>query len=236
MAIPGRHVFTSERIADRWHTDVDHVNELFYTRRLPQAFLISGSARLTGQSSSGIPKFRPALESEGVRTRVIVSTLHSITNECRWPLSQVRRIYEFAAGDQFGRLSLLQYCDYDRARGLDWMIEFDPANVAVEGKDKALVEFSDLRAYEMLWNVSPGSADQRPPRASVRDTRKQRCRVAAEIIWQLDPQMTLSQLYRHSWIQVIACENKPPTDKAFREWVKDLNPNRQPGRRRISSG
>jgi hypothetical protein len=32
-------------------------------------------------------------------------------------------------------------------------------------------------------------------------------------------------------MQRIACEGKPPTEKTLREWIKDLNPNRAPGRR-----
>lgn len=31
--------------------------------------------------------------------------------------------------------------------------------------------------------------------------------------------------------QRAACEGKPPTEKTLREWIKDLNLNRAPGRR-----
>jgi hypothetical protein len=152
-----------------------------------------------------------------------------------WPLKQVRRIYEFVAGDQLGRLSLLQYLDYARVRGLNWAIEFDAHTSTVEGATLPLVEATDLLHYEALWQIGPAPTKKRPPSGGTRDSRKQRCRVAAALIWRNDPLATLGHVYRHEWVQAVACEGQPPTEKSFRDWVKDLNPNRKPGRRSTQS-
>lgn len=231
IALPDRHVFTLERIAARWRVEVDRVTELVYSRQLPQAFVISGPARLLILNASGSVEPHPDPRLPAARARLIVSTFHSMPDPLSWPLSRVRRIYEFAAGDSFGRLSLLQYCIHDDARGLGWSIQFDPIAATLDGNEYALVELNDLLEFERLWQIGPTLEQPRKHSGKVRDTRRQRCRVAAEIIWRNDPQFTLTQVFRHESVQLVACEGKPPTEKIFREWVKDLNPNRKPGRR-----
>lgn len=232
MALPERHIFSIERIADRWRVDAAFVNELVRTRQLPQAFLISGSARLLIRGGSGSIVQHPAPRIEPVRARLLVSAPHTMPNDFRWPLSQVRRIYEFVADDRFGRLSLKQYCDQDRAKSLGWAIEFDQGRSILDGHDNPLVELGDLLEYEVVNRIGHASAKERAESGRLRDSRRQRCRVAAAIIWKNDPKATLVRVFRHEWVQEIACEGRPPTEKAFREWVKDLNPNRNPGRRR----
>ena len=236
MDLSVRHVFTLEHIADRWRVGTLHVHELVYSRQLPQAFVISGPARLVIQHPSGKSVPHPGLELPAARTRLIVSAQHTMPDEFCWPLQQVRRIYEFVGGDQLGRLSLLQYCDYDRCRQLGWSIRFEPEHTTIEGRDTVLVSLKDLLEYESRWNIVPASERERQESARLRDNRRQRCRVAAAIIWQDDPGATLPQVYQHDWVQLLACEGQPPTEKSFREWVKDLNPNRSPGRRRTQPG
>lgn len=90
---------------------------------------------------------------------------------------------------------------------------------------------SDLQQYDAARGIQVASKAQQAENARLRDRRKQRCRVAASIAWRTNPSLTLTQVYRHPWVQEDACEGQPPTEKTFREWVKDLNPNRNPGRR-----
>lgn len=232
MALRERHVFSIERIADRWHVDVAYVHELVYTRQLPQAFLISGPARLLIRDGSGPLSQHPAPRLEPVWARLLVSRPHTMPTDYRWSLSQVRRIYEFVADDRFGRLSLQQYCDHDRAKSLGWAVEFDQDRSLVDGHDRSLVELGDLLEFEAANRIGHASTKERAESGRLRDSRMQRCRVAAAIVWKNDSKSTLPQVFRHQWVQELACEGRPPTEKTFREWVKDLNPNRNPGRRR----
>lgn len=233
MALPGRHVFTLERIADRWRVDVARVVELVHTKRLPRAFLVTGPARLALRSPSGEMIYNSDTRVEAASAKLLVATASGAPSFFCWQLAQVRRIYEFDAKFHSGRLSLLQYQEHDRLRGLGWELHFDPSRTTVDGGDTTLLEVRDVIEHERLWNIGPASQRQQRDSRRLRDTRKQRCRVVAEIIWRNDPQTTLARVFRHAWIQEVACEGKPPTEKTFREWVKDLNPDRRPGRRPI---
>jgi hypothetical protein len=60
---------------------------------------------------------------------------------------------------------------------------------------------------------------------------RERCRAIAELIWQSNPDITIEDMAYKDEINGIACEGKSYTPKAIREWIKDLCPNRKPGRR-----
>ena len=231
MALPGRHVISLERIADRWRVDVARVHELVLTARLPRAFLVAGPARITLGSRPGTMIYDAATHLDTTRAHLLVTTASAAPDFFIWKLAQVRRIYAFDENSQSGRLSLFQYQEHEQLHGLGWIVRFDPNRTTIEGTDSILVDIRDLIEHERLWNIGPASQKQQLDSRRLRDTRKQRCRVAAEIVWRNDPQATLAQVFRHPWVQEVACEGKPPTEKRFREWVKDLNPDRRPGRR-----
>jgi hypothetical protein len=58
-----------------------------------------------------------------------------------------------------------------------------------------------------------------------------RCRAITESIWKYHPDTTIADLAIHDDITGIACEGKLYAEKTIRDWVKDLCPNRDPGRR-----
>ena len=59
------------------------------------------------------------------------------------------------------------------------------------------------------------------------------CREMAEKLWKKDPTLTITAMYNHTEIKKIL--NNKYIDKTFRNWVKDLCPNRKPGRRSSKS-
>ncbi len=231
MVSSTRHIFTVEQIADRWRVEPAKVGDLIGTGALPRAILMTGPVRLLLREETGRPIRSPPLDTEGIHARLLISTGHIAPGQRCWPLNQVRRIYAFLDGDRLGRLSLHQYCAIDQVKRLGWEVEFELAQTRIEGQDVAWVELSDLVQYETARDIQTASREQQAEAARLRDRTKQRCRVAASIVWHTDPSMTLPTVYRHPWIQEHACEGRPPTEKTFREWVKDLNPDRKPGRR-----
>jgi hypothetical protein len=60
---------------------------------------------------------------------------------------------------------------------------------------------------------------------------KERCRAVAELIWKSTPDITIDDMARKDEINGIACEKKDYTVDTIRTWIKDLCPNRAPGRR-----
>jgi hypothetical protein len=57
------------------------------------------------------------------------------------------------------------------------------------------------------------------------------CRKVAEKLWEKHPNMTIADMIMKDEI-VKACENKIYAEKTIRDWIKDLCPNRSPGRRK----
>lgn len=60
---------------------------------------------------------------------------------------------------------------------------------------------------------------------------RERCRAVAELIWESSPDSTIEDMAKKDEIKRIACERTPYTGKTIRGWIKDLCPNRKPGRR-----
>ena len=55
--------------------------------------------------------------------------------------------------------------------------------------------------------------------------------MAPAYIWESEPSLTIEDLIYGDPINKYGCEGHTYSDKTLRNWVKDLCPNRQPGRR-----
>ena len=230
MALRERHVYAIEQISARWGVDDNYVRDLVLTRQLAQAYMLFGLAKLNMVDSAGHMVPHPHTASGHFFAGILASTVHTMPDPLVWPLSQILRVFEFT-GVPAGRLSLLQFRDYDRSQQLGWTITFEREGTTIVGHNSTIISFDDLRRYEAANGVVGTAAA--PPKVAqhFRDTRKQRCRAIAELLWRRDGKATLSDIYRHEWIRQVACSGSPPAEKTFRDWVKDLNPNRNPGRR-----
>jgi len=229
MIIANRHIFSVDQLADRWGVDSDYIEHLILTRQIAQAFVVSGPAKILARDVSGATTIHPDTAVAPARTRVLVSTLHTMPDDRLWPLSYIHRVYEYVDSQHAGKLSLEHYCEHNRSRLLGWKIEFQEPGFVISGHDRHLIAAQDVTNFEVAHDVEPISQEER--RKIVRDSRRQRCRVVAEILWRRDKTATLHDIFMHEWIGDIACEGEPPREKTFRDWVKDLNPNRNPGRR-----
>lgn len=63
---------------------------------------------------------------------------------------------------------------------------------------------------------------------------REACRAVAKALWEQDPTITIREMgYRDEINKLL--DGKPYNDATFRQWFKDLCPNRSPGRRRANA-
>ncbi len=74
-----------------------------------------------------------------------------------------------------------------------------------------------------------GVEDDRPLRKNQR--HKERCRAIAATIWEREPTLTIEDMIDRAEITRIGQENTTYGRETIRSWIKDLCPNREPGRR-----
>ena len=61
--------------------------------------------------------------------------------------------------------------------------------------------------------------------------RKERCRAIAELLWKENQNITIADMICKDQITKIGCEETKYGEKVLRDWIKNLCPNRNPGRR-----
>jgi len=86
---------------------------------------------------------------------------------------------------------------------------------------------AEIERYEQVAQRDGASA--RPGRAS--DFHRERSRAIATLIWEREPELTIESLLGRDEMTRIAQESVKYTAKTVRGWIKDLCPNRKPGRR-----
>jgi len=110
-----------------------------------------------------------------------------------------------------------------------------------ERSEKHYVKLIDLKKYfidkieiplpDILFprdSSNKGSSEKKKrPSQRHRDT----CRDVAQALWQTNPKLTIPQIAKKNEI-VNACEGIIYTVKTIRKWIKDLNPDASPGRRK----
>jgi len=60
---------------------------------------------------------------------------------------------------------------------------------------------------------------------------KERCRAIAALLWSKEPEITIADMILRDEITVFGCEGKNYAEDTLRDWIKDLAPDRSPGRR-----
>lgn len=61
---------------------------------------------------------------------------------------------------------------------------------------------------------------------------RERCRALAEFFWGEDSKIKIAHMIKKKAIIKIGCEGAEYTPKKLRDWIKDLSPERKPGRPR----
>jgi hypothetical protein len=233
---------TVQQIAARWNMDITDVHQLILTGRLSQSFLLSGLATVARYKSDLTKETHPVSQTEPAAVRVLTRGI-SGTQRSTWTLADVQEVYECNSEGIDRSEDLKGLCIDEGTAASGWLLDFEPDSLQIIGEDSfqqalralrgsTLISSAAIAEFEAFEYPTSGhrGPEQTPPTAAL-DTRRQRCRLAVQILWERDPKATVPALYRSDCIQRIACEGRPPTEKTFREWVKDLNPDRSAGRR-----
>ena len=233
---------TVQQIAARWNMDILDVHQLILTGRLTQSFLLSGLATVARYKSDLTRETHSVSQVAPAAVRVLTQGI-SGTQRSTWTLADIQDVYECTSEGIDRSQDLKDLCLDEAAAASGWILDFEPDSLQIIGEDSfqqatrtlrgsTLISSAAVAEFEAYESPSSGhrGPSQVPPTTPV-DTRRQRCRLAVQVLWERDPKMTVPALYRSECIQRIACGGQPPTEKTFREWVKDLNPDRSAGRR-----
>lgn len=97
----------------------------------------------------------------------------------------------------------------------------------------SLRAYAESKGYRPKF-LFPGTRTTEPDKIkSLRNsqTHRARCRAIAEILWAQRPDMTISEVIESDEITVNGCERIEYSLDTRRDWIKELCPNRSPGRR-----
>jgi hypothetical protein len=80
--------------------------------------------------------------------------------------------------------------------------------------------------------IIPEQADDKEPEKKKRPSQihREKCREMAEKLWDEDPTLTIVDMTYKDEINALF-DGKSYVEKTIRKWIKDLNPDRSPGRR-----
>jgi len=94
-------------------------------------------------------------------------------------------------------------------------------------------KLSDIEKLEKEYGTEPKIstvADTKKKKLRPSQLHRKRCRKVAEKLWEEDPIITIADMALMNEITE-ACEGIIYAESTIRRWVKDLNPNPNPGRR-----
>jgi len=86
---------------------------------------------------------------------------------------------------------------------------------------------------ESLENQKPPSVEPKLSRSTHSQECSKKCRQIAKRIWDRQPDFTIAAMVNHSEIvhQAKQLDGSPYSEATIRNWIRDLCPNRKPGRR-----
>jgi hypothetical protein len=122
--------------------------------------------------------------------------------------------------------------DIDKLDGISALI---PGEGLLEYYFKqALLEYyfkqADVEKLEREFGSGTIQHPEKKPKLRPNQRHKIKCRELAELHWQENPETTIADIAFSGDI-IAACDGKMYAEKTIRGWIKDLCPNRSPGRR-----
>ncbi len=90
--------------------------------------------------------------------------------------------------------------------------------------------FIGADSAEMYVYESSTETEPRSGRHLINNRRRENAKLVASAFWEANPQMTIEDVIRTNSISR-ACDNEAYGEQVIRGWIKDLCPNRKPGRR-----
>jgi hypothetical protein len=95
-----------------------------------------------------------------------------------------------------------------------------------------LYKQSDVEAFEKEFELPSAQTVETPRTRKLRPDQRHReaAREVAKELWKIDPSLTIADLIEHDEVND-QFEGRVWNDDTVRNWIKDLCPNRKPGRR-----
>lgn len=128
------------------------------------------------------------------------------------------------------------------AEGVSWTAFELPSNpqqakALLDRLSECLFRRDDVRQVEKELSPLAAAKAEKPSKKSATPRKlrpnqrhKISCRAEAKKLWKEDPSITIADMIRRDELNTV-CEGRVYTDKAMREWIKDLCPDRSGGRR-----
>jgi hypothetical protein len=90
------------------------------------------------------------------------------------------------------------------------------------------------RKHQELLSPPNKKGKDSEPKSKANQRHKERCRALAEYLWSLEKNKgtTIADMIKSDPILTIGCERNVYDADTLRDWIKDLCPNRNPGRRK----
>jgi hypothetical protein len=98
-------------------------------------------------------------------------------------------------------------------------------------RNKYVFKLEEVILLEDKHNINTEPAEFKEKNLRQSQMHNARCRAIAEVLWGQNPKMTIEDMINSDEINKIGCENESYNEKTIRNWIKDLCPNRSPGRR-----
>jgi hypothetical protein len=107
-----------------------------------------------------------------------------------------------------------------------------PGLVPGEGVMRYYFRLSDVEKLEKEYRFESENSRETKKEKKLRPNQrhKKRCREIAERLWKVDSEITIADMAFHDEITT-AFDGKMYAEKTIRNWIKDLCPDRSPGRR-----
>jgi len=102
----------------------------------------------------------------------------------------------------------------------------------IDIRDKRIEEIERrLKPLRDYFDIDTSKKSIPEKKLRLNQRHKKECRKVAGEIWVKNPDRTIADIANNSNRVVKACENKIYAEETIRNWIKDLCPNRKPGRR-----
>jgi hypothetical protein len=127
------------------------------------------------------------------------------------------------------------YHDYDEYKEIVPKVTID-TDFILERLEKYWFNLLDIEIFEKENSRVQNTNEQlveNDKKLRPNQRHRERCRAIAELLWKMNPEITIADMAHKDEINGIACENRIPpySEDTIRDWINDLSPNRKPGRR-----
>lgn len=114
----------------------------------------------------------------------------------------------------------------------DWFGKYPPRLVLEDYIPYTIFKYDEVVKLENEYlEEYPNQENYKERKLRANQRHRENARAIAASLWDNYPAITINDMAKNYKINVMACERKVYKPKTIRNWIKDLCPNRKPGRR-----